>query len=314
MSEVWAITCYYNPLRWKSRLRNYRIFREQLQLPLITVEWHPEEKFQLGDQDAEILLRRSGGDLMWQKERLLEIGLGHLPSSATSVAWIDCDVVFGQRNPGPRILKALERHPVIQLFSEAVHVSQSHLNHYREYDPVAGGDSSQPSSAKIVSESGIQSFETFHHGASGLAWAARKDVLLEVGLFDRAVVGSGDFLMLLATLGISDFWFESRRHLGYYDYLERSTYSKWARRVFEKTEGCLGFIDQTLYHLPHGRLVNRRYLDRHGVFNAVGIDLAQDLELTEQKVWRFRNSAAKLRDMMKRYFEERREDEELRDP
>ena len=45
---MWAITSYYNPVRYKRRLSNYRMFRANLGIPLVTVELSFDDKFELG--------------------------------------------------------------------------------------------------------------------------------------------------------------------------------------------------------------------------------------------------------------------------
>ena len=85
---LWAITAYFNPAGFHNRLRNYRVFRENLGAPLVAVEFSHEGRFELCATDADILLQIAGGDVMWQKERLLNLALASLPSDCTHVAWI----------------------------------------------------------------------------------------------------------------------------------------------------------------------------------------------------------------------------------
>ena len=35
---LWAITSYFNPVSYRSRRENYRLFRERLPVPIVTVE------------------------------------------------------------------------------------------------------------------------------------------------------------------------------------------------------------------------------------------------------------------------------------
>jgi hypothetical protein len=35
---LWAITSYFNPMKYQRRRANYRLFRERLGVPLVTVE------------------------------------------------------------------------------------------------------------------------------------------------------------------------------------------------------------------------------------------------------------------------------------
>lgn len=74
-SDLWVITCYFNPLRYRRRLANFRIFRENLRAPLIAVELAYGPEFELESDDAEVLIQTHCKDVMWQKERLLNVGL-----------------------------------------------------------------------------------------------------------------------------------------------------------------------------------------------------------------------------------------------
>src|SRR5215204_4074910 len=94
---LWAITSYFNPMRYGRRLANYRLFREHLPLPLIPVELSfGANDFELREGEADVLIQLRGQDVLWQKERLLNVALGELPSGCTKVVWLDCDVVFGE--------------------------------------------------------------------------------------------------------------------------------------------------------------------------------------------------------------------------
>ena len=37
-ANLWAITCYFNPVGYRRRLENYRMFRQRLKVPLVAVE------------------------------------------------------------------------------------------------------------------------------------------------------------------------------------------------------------------------------------------------------------------------------------
>jgi hypothetical protein len=65
-------------------------------VPLIAVELGFGDEFGLTSQDADVLVRVTGSDVLWQKERLLNIGLRHLPP------YIDASGVDGVALPqGP---------------------------------------------------------------------------------------------------------------------------------------------------------------------------------------------------------------------
>ena len=120
MGELWGITCYFNPVGYKRRLQNYLLFRRHLKIPLITVELAYRDGFDLPADAADILIRLRSGDVLWQKERLLNLALAALPDRCDAVAWLDCDVVFEDDDWAARAAQALQRFPLIQPF-QTVH-------------------------------------------------------------------------------------------------------------------------------------------------------------------------------------------------
>ena len=88
-----AITCYFNPVGYRRRLENYRIFRQRLKAPLVTVELSFGGGFHLSSQDADILVQLRSPSILWQKERLLNVALKS-PGRCNKVAWLDCDILF----------------------------------------------------------------------------------------------------------------------------------------------------------------------------------------------------------------------------
>src|SRR5687767_13303236 len=122
---LWAITSYFNPLKYRRRRENYRVFRDNLAVPLVTVELSFNGKFQLGYDDAEILIQLHGGDVMWQKERMLNIALQSVPTDCESIAWVDCDVVFDSPEWAERARRALDRYALIHLYREIYNIPRN---------------------------------------------------------------------------------------------------------------------------------------------------------------------------------------------
>ena len=102
---LWAITSYFNPAGYQRRLANFRQFRERLAVPLVAVElaYGPDSQ-----------LKQGGQDVMWQKERLLNLALQSLPDGCKNVAALDCDVIFGTDDWPERATQALRRSVILQ--------------------------------------------------------------------------------------------------------------------------------------------------------------------------------------------------------
>jgi hypothetical protein len=60
----------------------------------VTVELSFDGRFDLTDQDADILIQLSGGAVLWQKERLLNLAIKAAPAGVKHIAWFDCDVIL----------------------------------------------------------------------------------------------------------------------------------------------------------------------------------------------------------------------------
>ena len=122
---MWALTTYFNPVRYKRRLSNYRIFRSNLHIPLVTVELSFDGHFELTKNDADVLIQLSGGAVLWQKERLLNIAIKSVPSDVKNIAWLDCDILFKRKDWVEEAERQLnERYNIIQLFSKVIYLNK----------------------------------------------------------------------------------------------------------------------------------------------------------------------------------------------
>ena len=223
----WALTSYFNPMRYRRRRANYRAFRERLNVPLVAVELANGAGFELTEEDADVLIQLRDGDVMWQKERLLNVALGALPASCRKVVWVDCDIVFAAEDWAERVSALLERFMLVQAFSHVDHLS-------------ADGEvvCTQPSAALAI-ESGMRGSNQFGrptlHGPgstnNGLAWAARRELLDEAGFYDTCIVGGGDTAMVAAAHGSFDVATRSMSERQVDHYLD------WARSYHDMVGG-----------------------------------------------------------------------------
>ena len=110
-SDLWAITSYFNPCGYRRRLKNYHLFRSRLGVPLVAVELAYGESFELSPDDADIVIQVRAGDVMWQKERLLNLAIQRVPDSAESIAWLDADIVFVENDWAARAVELLKNSP-----------------------------------------------------------------------------------------------------------------------------------------------------------------------------------------------------------
>ncbi len=314
-SRLWAITSYFNPIGYARRRANYAEFRRRLTVPLITVELAYDGRFDLPDDAAEILIRIPGKDVIWQKERLLNLALRALPAHCDRIAWLDCDIVFEDPDWGARSCEALERFELIQPFDR---VYESPPDAGPDWRP--GGDepatrsaaqrprmsfgyafSVDPAAATelMQSESRLVSNCT-----SGMAWAARRELIEPAGFYDACVGGSGDRAIWGALLGRPDL--AIRRIVMNPTWTDH--YLAWAAGLKKVPPSAFGYVRGTITHLWHGDLKNRQYAQRHRDFARFDFDPVRDIAIDENGCWRWNSPKPSMHAQLARYFEQRRED------
>lgn len=298
-SELWAITSFFNPAGYRRRLLNYRRFRAALRIPLAAVELSFNGSWELAHDDADILVRVADGDVMWQKERLLNLVLAQLPPECRYVAWIDGDVLMQDSRWPERAVQALATTPVVQLFSTVRHVGNSG-------SAVAGAaDRAQSAAACVLGGQPpsviVGTMNTYAHG---YALAARRDVLERHGLYDRCVIGGGDTALLGAAYGVPEVIAEGWRMSA----AQRDHYSRWAAGFHADVRGRVGALGGEIHHLWHGDLADRRYGLRHADLEPHRFDPNLDIHLGSDGAWRWAGDKPGLHALLRDYFRDRHED------
>src|SRR5258708_28176688 len=107
---LWIVSCFFNPIGYRTKQDNFRVFANALEasgLPLVVVECaFPGQSFAL--DGAAKIVRVRARDVMWQKERLLNIGISALPDDCDKVAWLDGDLIFENPNWAVEAARMLE--------------------------------------------------------------------------------------------------------------------------------------------------------------------------------------------------------------
>jgi hypothetical protein len=302
---LWAITSYFNPCGYRRRLANYRVFRERLNVPLVAIELAFGPEFELREGDAEILMQLRDGDILWQKERLLNLGLRALPDTCRKVVWLDCDVIF-DRDDWPEIAsQLLDRYPVIQAFNEVSELPPD----WRHGDSLNGR--TELTRTSVAAAKGLGVADALTRGTEGRgtysqghAWAARRELLDRRGLYDACILGLGTRAIVAACYGS----FEVVIRNQYMDELQEASYLAWAKPFFEEVQSATGFVEGRLFHLWHGEMQNRRSRERLEGLRKFQFNPFEDIAISESGCWRWNSVKPEMHEYVRRYFASRKED------
>jgi hypothetical protein len=308
-SPMWSITSYYNPVRYKRRLSNYKLFRKNLASPLVTVELSFDGNFELNKDDADILIQISGGAIIWQKERLLNLAVKSVPSHEEYVSWIDCDAIFERPDWLDEATTQLKSHKVVQLFSDQIDLAPE-----EDYGSNLTCHDTPPSGHGIVSlitnDRFRQSDVTSTSGrnrrsfAWGLAWAARREILENHGLYDAMIAGGGTRALVSAMYGD----FQKVIEAVQFNAAQREHYLKWALPYHKAVDKHVGHLTGRLYHLWHGDIENRNYAGRHSGLVESNFDPNADIVIGSNGAWQWARSKPELERFLKNFFISRAED------
>ncbi|MCC6217393.1 MAG: hypothetical protein IT376_21220 [Polyangiaceae bacterium] len=302
-----GITTYFAPGGSAIRLENFRRFREHSRrqgLHLVAVELaFGEEPFVLRPgEDGEALVQRRSTSVLWQKERLLNLALEHLPASCRAVGWLDADVLFEDDTWIARAEAALERWVILQPFRAVVRLP-------RDTPPGALPGHEVGRRIRRGTETGtyveplcktLRGLLPTFRGTVGYAWCARRSLLDTAGFYDRCIVGGGDRELAVAFAyppGKAP-----RRNLKIHHPALRAHLIPWQRRVHAEVRGRFGHLDGVVHHLWHGDQEGRRYADRQRILEQHDFDPERDLTLDAQGCWAWTGRNPSLELAVRDYF------------
>jgi|SRR5580658_582868 hypothetical protein len=295
--QLWVVTAYFNWCHYESKLKNYNCFKENLakaNINLLTVECAlTNDQFELCDENV-IHVRTNS--LLWQKERLLNVALCALPPHCKYVAWLDCDLLFDASSWEDKVSCLLQRHIAVQLFDTVWRQAKG--------EPFSSPRTRVDQGLVAHHQMNGETSRTAGKGHPGFAWAARREIISETGLYDKGVVGGADRLIALAWIG------NLTSAL-----LERvlppkalSHFSAWMQDSFKPNQGSIGFLPETIFHLWHGEQADRSYNERHEALKRWDFDPSLDIRKNSDSCWEWCSNKVELHEWVAAYFANRKED------
>lgn len=299
--ELWCVTSFYNPVGFGRLAKNYEIFAKRLKSQggkLLTVEMKDVDgKFWLDDRLADKHIKVEDGDIMFQKEKLLNYGATLLPDSCDALCWIDCDMLYESEIWLEQIKDELAKFQTTQAFRRFARMPARSL----KFDVGC----CLPNSVKDCFVKQIQENQSikrsYGYPAPGGAWAARRDFFEAIGgLYQYDVIGGGDVVYAGAVLGVDI----SKR----YTLAGTKEMSDYVKKIGSLVKGGVGYIESDACHLWHGDDTNRQYTTRYIEFRKMGYEPSIHLDESGPA---FKWSAATTEEMksyVRNYFIARKED------
>ncbi len=338
--DLWIVSAYFNPCGYRSRRENHAAFSAGIRasgLNLVTAECaFGSAPFDLPPGPDVVQVRSP--DVLWQKERLLNLALSRVPPGVAKVAWLDGDVLFADPSWARDTSRLLDDHPVVQPFSRVARLGPG------QTEAAAGTPLVEGFASVWTRDRGALRRGWFEHGHTGYGWAFRRALLARHGLYDAHIGGIGDHLMAHAMCGDFDgacvsagfttslaetartrrvgralrAWariaprfakrWAHRRSAGGGSAGMRRHFLSWARPFHEDVRGRVAAAPGTLLHLWHGEPSDRAYAGLTSMLVERGFDPASDIRIGAEGCWEWASDKPLLRSRVEGYFGGRDED------
>ena len=326
LDGLWVVCCIANPVGYKSRYDLYRKFvrhvLDDLAGNLVVVKCaYGDQEHALGlggeslDPDADAAAAAEGrllhvslraDSVLWHKENLLNAGireLKRLRPDARLVVWADADVTFVKgRSALADVAHALARHKVVQCFSTCLDTGPKGEVLKLDHGYVFSAKHNLPLRS-------VKDHTTWH---TGYVWAARLDFLDAVGgLFDRAILGSGDRLMADALCeNLASYETTAATRGDHRAVLEWGRKARAALGPGADAIRAVGYVPVVISHGFHGFKKDRGYGTRGKVLADNTFDASADLVVNADGLYEWapgRAGSALVADVLA-YFHSRNED------
>ena len=235
---------------------------------------------------------------LWHKENMINIAVRNLlPDGWKAFAWIDADIEFENNTWAQDTLKILNgTKDIVQLFSHAVDLDKKGYT------------------MNVFNSAGYQHTHKKQYcgkGANywhpGFAWACTRKAYNKMqGLYDIAILGSGDNIMCLSLI---------QNGLKALNPNSTENYKKTVLEFQERVKTLrFGYVPGVIKHHYHGSKKNRKYTERWQILVENNYDPTTFIKYDNSQYGLLiptNNCSKKLIDGILNYFKERNEDEEF---
>jgi hypothetical protein len=252
--EIAALTIHFNPQKSVKRSNFISIMKKQFEylgIDLFVAEGSFNGEFESQENNNTFHITYDPQSYMWIKENMINIATRKIANLGRYkyILWIDADAIITSEDFRDKILETMMTCDIAQACKMLYYIRRDNSIDPRPWVSFSYLYSSQ------------QTFYEFkkYHWFPGLAWVAKIETMLKInGLYDGVITGGGDnaFLMAMYPHKIG------RQAFNHLSQLLVDDMMKYAENV-KKVKPKLGFVNEVMMHMFHGKMENRRYYNRH---------------------------------------------------
>lgn len=335
---LYAVVPYFNPWRWKSRVKHTeRAIKHFVDagavVYLVEIAFNRRD-FVFADSGLDGAPAANCGvlgtdhnfrhryiglrtqDELWLKENAINVGVQNMPHNWQQVCWLDSDVHFLRPNWVGECIHKLQHYKFLQMFSHARDMGPNYEmlpETYPHANGIGFAQAWQNGELDRIAKSAKPTDGYYAGGYGGrvfpgLAWASTRQAWEDVGgLIDFAIWGGGDWHMAHALIEKTEGMMRNDLH---HDY--KKMVMQWYYRCHTNIRRNVGVMEGSIIHSWHGKKTARGYNSKHALLANLGFDPLRHLKRDYQGLWQLHDDRStayvQLRDMMRSIAKERNED------
>lgn len=227
-----------------------------------------EREFQITSTSNPFHLQLRTNHALWHKENLINLGVKQLlPEDWKAFAWIDADIEFENINWAFDTLKILTKFDLVQLFTSCFDLDEKEV-------PMSVF---QGFGYKYCNGESFCHIRGINYWHPGYAWACTRKFYEKIGgLYDKGIVGSGDYILtqsLMMNIACGD-----KGLIHFYEDIK-----KYVDKI-SLLDFKIGWTPGTIRHFFHGSKKNRKYIERNQILLKYSYDPSTFIKYDENGI------------------------------
>ncbi len=256
--------------------------------------------------DAEILVRLRGTrekNFLWQRERLFNLALGHLPESCDKVCWVDCDIIFRNASWIGETSGLLEKYAVVQPFEHAIRLASG----VRDLSEKEASGFSEGNREGQRCQGYVYKFVKGLRGpaTTGFTWAMRRSCVSRYMLYEHMPFGGADSLIARAYVNEDNSALPARL---FSNRAMKADQDSYLAGVYEAVKGSMYYAPGLLLHLWHGDESAKLKSLRHKIPAYFDFSPDSDMRVGPAGLLEWSSDKPLLRRAVEEYYSIRNED------
>lgn len=292
--DMAVVSCFFNWAGFMSPQYNLQRFKwqmDQKNIPFYGVELSLTDNFVTEKWKNWIKIKVSKKNVCFQKEACINLIEKFVPDEYVKIAWVDPDLLFSNEQWYEEASDKLNEYNVVQLFSSYQATDKIGRIFYEIPSIVAAGGTS----GKRVNDS--------HAGQPGAAWAAKRELWNNGGLYSLSIMGGGDAAFVYTIynevnpkniLAMS----------GLFDDVNFKPLAEWKSKIIPYVNKKISHVNGQIRHEWHGDNIKRQYGTRYDIFK--NADFSKILRIGKNGLVEILDES--LYDGILKYFKSRNED------